>query len=110
MSDLVNLVAAVTRDKVVLDLQEENKHLKEENIRLKEAAAISRTVAITGPNRKPVYAEGELDEDGKWADPDERFSHDKHPYNVCIFHIETSVSSGRELKHFCTFTSDRLAE
>ena len=50
MSDLAPFVASTLRDKVVQDLMEENKKLRED---LEKARA---TVEVTGPNGQPVYA------------------------------------------------------
>jgi len=59
MSDLALFVAATIRDKVVLDLMEENK-------RLRKAIQHYNSVEITGPGGFPVYARAQADVDGKY--------------------------------------------
>ena len=61
MSDLAPFLAAAgLRDKVVLDLQEENDRLKAELVRLNTAIRDSRRdVEITGPSGFPLYANGD---------------------------------------------------
>lgn len=56
MSDLAPFVAAALRDKVVLDLHDENKKLVEEIEELKH----STRVRFTGPNSIPNYAAGSI--------------------------------------------------
>lgn len=58
MSDLAPFVAATLRDKVLSELLEENRKLREEKHSLEY-------VEITGPNREPVYARGHLRDDGR---------------------------------------------
>lgn len=73
MSDLAPFVAAAIRDKVVTDLQEENKKLKEENKGLREEVsrltelrdAFSQhpqgpwyLISVTGPRGYPLYSTG----------------------------------------------------
>ena len=59
MSDLAPFVAAVLRDKTVVDLKEENDNLQSENDNLQSKldSALSRMIRITGPGGSPVYAE-----------------------------------------------------
>jgi hypothetical protein len=65
MSDLAKFVAAAIRDKVVLDLQHENAILKKQLYQVQKQLAKVHTVAITGPMCSPIYAQGELDRNGK---------------------------------------------
>ena len=66
MLELAAFVAATIRDKVVEEQQDEIGRLQRENKRLRlEVEHLSRTVSVTGPNGVPVYAQGELDEDGE---------------------------------------------
>jgi hypothetical protein len=60
MSDLAPFVAAVLRDKVIVEIKQEIDGLKE---KLREC----RTVTITGPQGTPVYAEGRF-EQGEYGD------------------------------------------
>lgn len=60
MSDLAPFVAATLRDKVVSEMEEEIKQLREKVRKLK-------TVSITGPLGTPVYAEVQFDQDGRTA-------------------------------------------
>lgn len=56
MSDLAPFVAAVVRDKVILELLEENQKLREENEWIKSG----NEVRFTGPNSAPNYAIGDV--------------------------------------------------
>lgn len=64
MGDLARFVAAALRDKVMEELQEENKRLETENRRLQSenkhfhtmAMARMADIEITGPNGMPMYA------------------------------------------------------
>ncbi len=58
MSDLAPFVAAALRDKVIYELLEENK-------KLRERARFGMTVEVTGPEGQPVYARGQFDENGE---------------------------------------------
>lgn len=57
MSDIAPFVAAALWDKAMADMIEENKQLRQQ---LRSA----RDVEITGSGGEPVYARGQLDEDG----------------------------------------------
>lgn len=59
MSDLAPFVAAALRDKVVQDLMEENKSIRQQ-------LKYCRLVEITGPSGDPVYARAQLDDDGDY--------------------------------------------
>lgn len=58
MADLAPFVACVLKDKTVLELMRENE-------RLRARISKAQRVQITGANGVPVYAQGQLDEDGK---------------------------------------------
>jgi hypothetical protein len=60
MSDLAPFVAATIRDKVVLELMEENKSMRKQVATLR----YFKTVEITGPDGDPVYTRAQFDEDG----------------------------------------------
>ena len=67
MSDLVKFVAAVLKEKVAADLEEENKQLRLKNERLEnerakalEHASRNGRVEITGKGGSPVYAHGDM--------------------------------------------------
>lgn len=55
MSDFAPFVAAMLRDKTVIELQEEIVKLRNERAQL-------RVVEVTGPKGAPIYARGRLDE------------------------------------------------
>ena len=55
MSDLAPFVAAVLKDKVVADLLAEH-------ARLQQLVSFGQNLALTGPQRFPVYATAQLDE------------------------------------------------
>ena len=59
MSDLAPFIAATIRDKVVLDLMEEN-------TRLRQVIQHYNSVQITGPCGFPVYSRSQLDVDGRY--------------------------------------------
>ena len=59
MSDLAPFVAAAIRDKVVVELKEENDRLRQQ---LREL----RRVEITGTGGSPIYATAQFDEDGAY--------------------------------------------
>jgi len=79
MSDLAPFVAAALRDKVVADLQDEVKHLREQLEREKRQ---SQTVAITGPQGSPVYAHAQ-------------FRDGKHDYSPELWKVELSTTGQR---------------
>lgn len=54
MSDLVPFVAAVIRDKTIVDLQQELKAEKEKNAKLQKELGV---IKVTGPDGFPVYAQ-----------------------------------------------------
>jgi hypothetical protein len=59
MSDLAPFVAAALRDKVVQDLMEENKALRQK-------LQFARRVEITGPGGTPVHARAQFDDNGEY--------------------------------------------
>lgn len=59
MSDLAPLVVATIHDKVLLDLLEENK-------KLKEHLRVCHKIEITGPEGSPVYARADIGKDGTY--------------------------------------------
>ena len=61
MSDLAPFIAATIRDKVVLDLMEENTRLRQVIQHY-----TSNSVQITGPCGFPVYSRSQLDVDGRY--------------------------------------------
>lgn len=69
MSDLAPLVVATIRDKVVDDLQEEVKGLREENTKLRDNLA--NCVKITGTSGIPLYAWAHIDTAVVSQDPQE---------------------------------------
>ena len=67
MSDLAKFVAATLKERVAVDLEEENKQLQKKNERLEaertkalEYASRNGRVEITGKGGSPVYAHGEM--------------------------------------------------
>lgn len=71
MSDLAKFVAATLKEKVAVDLEEENEQLHKKNEKLEAERAAERTkaleyasrngtVEITGKGGSPVYARGEM--------------------------------------------------
>jgi hypothetical protein len=96
MSDLAPFVGAALRDKVVLELQEENNKLKSENARLGRENTSLRTqqmdlVTVTGPGGHTVYACGrkdmrvEYDEplSWHWHDPEQQIKLRDEGYTQC---------------------------
>lgn len=62
MSDLAPFVAAVIRDRVVVELKDEIEALRQENAALKlecHKRNPRRSVKVTGSNRKEMFAENE---------------------------------------------------
>ena len=67
MSDLAKFVAATIKERVAVDLEEENEQLQKKNEKLEaertkalEYASRNGTVEITGKGGSPVYARGEM--------------------------------------------------
>jgi hypothetical protein len=65
MSDLAPFVAAAMRDKVVLELMEENEAMRKQ---VTTQGHQFKAVEITGPDGDPVYARAQFDEDGGYHD------------------------------------------
>ena len=76
MSDLAPFVAAVLRDKVVEELQEELHAEKAKNKKLENEL---RTIRVTGPGGFPVYAERHF----QYADFDDDFE-DEEPWSLLL--------------------------
>jgi hypothetical protein len=77
MSDLAPFVAAVIRDRVVVELQDENEALRQEIAGLKlerHKRNPSRSVKITGSNGKKIFAENKINLEGLLCSGGRKFS------------------------------------